>query len=112
MLKVEDNKIYITRGDTARFKIELTDEDGELYVPKENDHIYFRLKQYTDKPGILLEKEIDITTLSLSIEEADTINFSAGSYYYEVEVVSDDNYHFTAITKTLFKITTEIEDHA
>ena len=112
MLKVEDNKIYITRGDTARFKIELLDENGELYIPKETDHIYFRLKQYTDKPGVLLEKEIDVTTLNLAIEEEDTINLSAGSYYYEVEVVSDDNYHFTAITKTLFKITAEIEDHA
>lgn len=112
MLKVEDNKIYLTRGDTARFKIELTDENGELYVPKENDKIYFRVKQNVEKVGIILEKEIDITTLNLEINEEDTANLKEGSYYYEVEVVSEDNYHFTAITKTLFKLTVEIEDHA
>ena len=111
MLKVTGNKIQLTRGDTMILQINLKDETGEEYIPVETDKIYFRLKKQQTSKEILIEREIPYDTLILQLNEEDTEDFRFGTYYYEVELVTESNYHFTAIADTEFEITTELENH-
>lgn len=111
MLKVTGNKIQLTRGDTMMLEVHLKDESGEDYTPIETDKIYFRLKKNGTAKEVIIEKEIPYDTMILELEEADTENLKFTTYYYEVELVTEEDYHFTAIANTEFEITTELENH-
>lgn len=111
MVKLDGNKISMTRGDTVQFKVNLTNQYDEPYIPVSTDHIYFRVKQIPEKKGVTFEKEVNLEDMTITLEEEDTAELKEGTYYYEIELVSSNNFHFTAITKTPLKLTTEIEDH-
>ena len=111
MLIVSANKIQLTRGDTMILELTLNDESGEVYEPTETDKIYFRVKRNATAKDILIEKEIPYDTMLLQLNEADTKNLKFGVYYYEIELVTETDYHFTAIANTEFEITEELEGH-
>lgn len=111
MLEVSGNMIQLTRGDTMILSITLTDQDGVEYTPTETDKIYFRVKRNSTSKEVILEKEIPYDTLLLKLQEADTKDLKFGTYYYEIELVTEANDHFTVIANTEFEITTELESH-
>lgn len=111
MLKVLNNKIQLTRGDTMMLEVSLKNEKGEVYTPLSTDKIYFRVKKSSTAKDTLIEKEIPYDTMVLELEEVDTKDFRFGTYYYEVELVTEENHHYTAIANSEFEITTELESH-
>ena len=121
MLKITKNKIYLTRGDTAFIEVALTDQDGNPYIPTETDTVYFRLKQTAMSKVVLLEKIVErnvieegtssVVQLLLELQEDDTKDFKFTTYKYEVEVVTENDYHFTAIENVDFEIGPELELH-
>lgn len=111
MIKVTGNKISLTRGDTLILQVNLKDENGEYYIPVETDKIYFRLKKSSTAKDVLILKEIPYDTMILQIDAEETEDFRFGTYYYEIELVTEEDYHFTAIANTEFEITTELENH-
>ena len=111
MLKVTGNKIYLTRGDTAFLEISLTDENGDEYTPSESDKVMFRLKKTAMSKTVLIEKEIDTSTMILELEESDTKDLQFTTYVYEIEIVTGNEYHFTVIENTDFEIGPELELH-
>ena len=111
MLVVSANKIQLTRGDTMILEVTLRDEKGDVYTPLETDKIYFRLKRNATAKDTLIVKEIPYDTRILQLNENDTKDLKFGVYYYEIELVTNANYHFTAIANTEFEITEELESH-
>lgn len=111
MLVVSSNKIQLTRGDTMILELSLTDESGNDYTPVETDKIFFRVKRNATASEILIEKMIPYDTCIIQLDEGDTKNMKFGTYYYEVELVTNTNQHFTAIANTEFEITEELETH-
>lgn len=111
MLIVSANKIQLTRGDTMILELTLNDEKGDPYEPIATDKIYFRVKRNATAKDILIEKEVPYDTMILQLNEADTKNLKFGVYYYEIELVTETDYHFTAIANTEFEITEELEGH-
>lgn len=111
MLKISRNKITLTRGDTAYLKLSLTDENGNAYVPAENDTIYFRLKKSAFSNNLPFEKTANIDTLILELKPEDTAGLEFGSYRYEIELVTEEGEHFTIIENALIEITPELEYH-
>ena len=117
MLKVQKNKIYLTRGDSAFLTISLNDENGSLYELSEGDKIYFRLKKSSSSDNLLLEKEVNTQTLTLELFTLellpeDTEDLSSGLYCYEVELVTAENKHYTVIENSQFQIGAELEIHS
>lgn len=102
MLMITGNQIYLTRGDTMFVSLSLVNQDGTAYTPNEDDAIYFRLKKFATYPNLLIEKQIDISSMVLQLNNSDTQNLPFGDYRYEIEVITADNYHFTAIADELF----------
>ena len=110
MLDVQGNNIHLTRGDTMFLDIQLNTESGEAYALNEGDKVFFRVKRNASSKDILIQKEVT-HDLVLQLDEADTVNMNFGSYYYEVELVTEEGYHFTAIADAEFEITMELENH-
>ena len=108
MLDVQNEKIYLTRGDTAYLEIELITQMGESYTPVYGDKLFFRLKKSANKGSLLLEKEININTLTLELSPEDTANLEFGSYCYEVELVTALGQHFTVIENATFILGAEL----
>lgn len=111
MLVVTANKIQLTRGDTMILEVSLKDESGNAYIPVETDNLYFRVKRNASAKEVLIEKSIPIDTMILQLEEEDTDHLKFGSYVYEVELVTNENHHFTAIANKEFELTEELESH-
>ena len=109
MLKVKGNNLYLTRGDTAFLKIELTDNKGERYEMKDGDALYFRMKRSTTSRDILVEKQI--ADGALQINESDTKDLDFGMCRYEVELVMAEGHHYTVIENASFEIGPELENH-
>lgn len=108
MLDVQNEKVYLTRGDTAYLEIELITKSGENYTPAYGDKLYFRLKKSANKGSLLLEKEVNINTLTLELSPEDTADLDFGTYCYEVELVTALGQHFTVIENAAFILGAEL----
>ena len=92
--KIALNKIYMTKGDTARFNISLDDifEKEQPYELSEKDEVYFIV---THTPKILSVDNLDSNPscifykkgISIKIDPVDTEHLSEGIYYYQVRVI-------------------------
>lgn len=112
---IKKNTITLTRGDTLRVKIDLSNDDGP-YIPVEGDSIRFALKnktktadgtEYVDKEPLIL-KTIPIDTMILEIEPSDTKSLGFKEYVYDMEITFADGTVDTFITEASFTITGEI----
>ena len=92
MLKIEDNNIYLTRGDTAFIDILITDEDGQAYTMDADDRVIFTLRKLYDKGSVLLEKTSSTPEIGFSTN--DTKNLEFGDYKFDI-------YLFNSNTQTL-----------
>ena len=111
MLSITNNKIYLTRGDSAYIELRLQDESGSDYRPEAGDKIYFRIKKSIFGDAVLLVKEIDTETLALELLPEDTISLEFMTYRYEVELVTLQGKCFTVIANAEFQIGPELEVH-
>lgn len=109
MLEIKDNRVYLTRGDSASIIINLTDALGGIYTPIASDKLYFRLKKNIFGDSLILVKAFDIETQTLHLTPSDTKNLDFTSYRYEVELVTSDNQHYTVIEDAPFIIGAELE---
>lgn len=116
MLTIDENRIYLTRGDTAEIAVSLKKLDDTDYEMQTGDVLYFRMKKYAtkDPSEILIEKTADVLNneISFTIEPYDTESLAFGEYSYEVELVTGaEEQHYTVIADSEFVIGKEIENH-
>ena len=84
MFKIDNNTIYITRGDTAEFQPVVKD-----YEAKEGDMILFSVaKVYGTEP--VISKAIDAGN-AVTFAAEDTNSLSIGTYIYDLKLLSDDD---------------------
>lgn len=109
-VKVKRTTITMTRGDTLRLKIGITDKDGNEYIPVDGDKIRFALKRdYSDEKPLIL-KEIPNDTLILQLDPEDTKTLEQPSeYVYDIQITLNDGTVDTFIAKAGFKLTEEVE---
>lgn len=106
--KVDGDNISLTRGDTLILNIQIV-RNNEAYIPETGDTVRFALSK--DKSGNaepLILKEIDPSTLQLTINPEDTKSLSYGTYFYDVQLTTVDGYVDTFIGPAKFKITEEV----
>lgn len=110
MIKITNNKIEMTRGDSLVANVEIT-KDGEAYTPVEGDYIRFAMsKEYKgDKKYVLvLSREIPYDTLILELYPEDTGELAYGEYNYDIEITYSDGRVDTFISSTI-TLTKEVE---
>ena len=111
MWKVDRNNIItMTRGDTPTFGLNLTDSEGNPYVPSSGDYIRFALKKTASaSEEVLIQINVPTDTLILQFTQAATQSLEFGNYVYEISLNNDaDDYHDTFIANTPFIISEEL----
>ena len=105
---ISGTMITLTRGDTFKALITITDPEGNQYVPVDGDRIRFAMKvDYKDKFPLLV-KDIPVDTMILTIDSEDTKNLDFGRYVYDIELTKATGEVDTFITKATIKLTEEV----
>lgn len=107
MLYVDsDGSIRLTRGDTARLTIDIS--DGETrYVIQPGDILRFSVKKSTNDSVYIFQKELEGESL-LHIKPEDTRDLSYGKYCYDVELTTESGDVFTVIEPSSFEVMREV----
>lgn len=118
-VKIKDNEITMTRGDTMRTRVKVfrkVDDEKVPYIPTENDEIRFALKhptmnaartEYIDSEPLIL-RSIPVDTLILELIPSDTKSLGFGDYVYDIELTMEDGTVDTFIEKKKFTLTPEV----
>lgn len=111
MLNVDSktNVITLTRGDTARIQVNITDATGQPYVPQDGDVIRFALKKRYADDTPLINITIPNDTLLLEISPSDTKPLRFGTYKYDIQITMANGTVDTFIDRGQFVITEEVE---
>ena len=109
MQRISNNGITLTRGDTFRASLQITDTTGAPYIPADEDEIRFAMKEdYCDKnPAII--KIIPNDTLLLKLDPEDTKRLPVGQYVYDIQITFANGDVDTFINRASFKLTEEVD---
>ena len=111
MVKIQNNVITITRGDTLETPVLIEVLKGRDYVPAASDQIRFALKSaYTDAEPIII-KTIPNDTLILRLDASETKQLPAreNAYVYDVQLTTPDGWVDTFISRGSFYVTEEVD---
>ena len=97
MLKITENKVQLTRGDTAVLKVEVQKDDGSVYELKPTDTLVLTIKANTATKEIIIQKAAVDGVITISATETEQLAY--GYYYYDVErmVSCRPSYHRTRL---------------
>ena len=102
-----DNSIELTRGDTARLTVPLTDDSGAAYEMQSTDELVMTVKSSVNDDTPCFQK-IVVGSNEIHIKPSDTANLNFGKYVYDVELRISEDDVYTVIEKTMFKIREEV----
>ena len=102
--------IVVTKGDTVKMPIIVTNNDGSIYHVQKDDVINFGLKkEYTDAE-CLIEKTIDNNELMLVLSHEDTKKLEVGiGYKYDIQILRNEDEVHTFISG-MITVTNEVYD--
>ena len=102
--------IVVTKGDTVKMPIIVTNNDGSIYHVQKDDVINFGLKkEYTDAE-CLIEKTIDNDELMLVLSHEDTKKLEVGiGYKYDIQILRNKDEVHTFISG-MITVTNEVYD--
>jgi hypothetical protein len=106
LFKTAQNNIYMTRGDSAVFHLEILDSNGSLYEAPDGTSLLFTVKSDTETTAIILQKSV--IDGSITINPSDTSALDYGDYVYDVQMVLPDGYTSTIIPPSLFRLMQEV----
>lgn len=106
MLQVRNNAIYLTRGDTAKLSLTITDEEGKPYVIQDTDTVLFTIKRTTSDKDVVLQKRAVDSTIYITAAETEPLAY--GTYKYDVELRKDDGTVSTVIVPSPFVLCEEV----
>lgn len=107
---IKKNTITLTRGDTFKCQVALTDAEGNPYEPTEGDVIRFAVKRSCNDPDreLLINKEIDLETMILTLDPEDTKTMDFGEYVYDMQLTMNSGEVDTFITASPFILAEEV----
>ena len=109
MYTIKKTAITLTRGDTLKAQISITDKEGNPYEPKEGDTVRFAMKKEYSDEDVLIFKEIPMDTLILTLEPEDTKELDFGTYVYDIQLTTAAGEVDTFITKASLTLTEEVD---
>lgn len=108
MFEVSNNEIFLTRGDTGLFVLDIKNQDGELYTRDEGDVVVFTVKASPRDMLALIEKTVGADG-KVTINPADTARLNYGTYFYDIQLTrAEDDSVCTIIPPTPFNLTEEV----
>lgn len=109
MQKIDCKNIYLTKGDTFKAIVSMTDTSGNPYTPESGDVIRFAMKSsYFDK-RVLVEKTIPHDTMLLQLEPEDTKSLPIKKYVYDIQITYENGDVDTFIDRGILTLTEEVD---
>ncbi len=103
-----DGTIRLTRGDTARLAVEVTNEQtGEPYEIKRDDTVTLTVRRSESTTDILMQKVL-IGSGSFHIDPDDTKTINYGKYKYDIQINTASGDVYTVIPPSIFEIMGEV----
>lgn len=104
MLRVKNNMIELTRGDSAYLDIVIKNptNPNQIYNLRNGDTLVFELKRTVTSPVVILSKEFEDNVLN--IEPTDTVGLEIGDYSYKVILYFSNGEPNTVIEPSVFRI--------
>lgn len=84
MFKVINNKVYLTRGDSATLPLDVADKNGNAYAVQSDDAVVLTVKKTTADMAYLIQKRLNNGTFSFI--PTDTESWDYGDYVYDVQL--------------------------
>ena len=107
--RVKNTTIYLTRGDTFKALITISNPDGTIYTPQEGDEIRFAMKQDVEDEECLIIRDIPKESMLLILYPEDTKRLEYGTYVYDIQLTKANGDVDTFITASKLKLTYEVE---
>lgn len=108
---IKKNVITLTRGDTFKCQINLADSEGNPYEPEEGDVIRFAMKKSYSDPDYetLIEKEVPLDTMILTLDPEDTKKYEFGEYVYDIQLTNSSGEVDTFLPNGTLILTEEVK---
>lgn len=107
MLYIEsDNTIRLTRGDTARITIDITDSQGQQREILDTDVLIMSVKESINSSAYLFQKKVTGSN-TIHIKPEDTESLEFGKYKYDVQYVTGNDV-YTIVEPSRFEIMSEV----
>lgn len=104
----DDNTIRLTRGDTARISVPITNDlTGSTYEMEDSDKLTLSIKKKETDAQPLVQKVLTGSN-SFHILPSDTKDLQFGKYVYDVELTTEAGDVYTIIEPTTFEILKEV----
>ena len=87
MLKVVNNAIYLTRGDTAILQLSIKQDDGSDYAIADTDNVLFTIKKSTKEKTVILQKSVMDGKIKINPEETSSLEY--GTYFGGADIFLD-----------------------
>lgn len=110
MLVITNDEVILTRGDSADIIVNITDANGDIYTPADNDVIKFTLKKNCETSDIIIQKTLVNSVISL--QPADTEELAYGTYYFDVQLSTAAGDVYTVVSPHRFIIDKEVTFNA
>ena len=104
MLKVDGNRITVTRGDTLSLEITLTNPDGTPYEYESGDTIRFAISEGYESDinyHLIYEQSFSAETLTFSMPAEETKKLRYKTYNYDIELTHADGSVDTVISSQI-----------
>lgn len=105
MFRIENENIYITRGDSAGFSVKIYNGTEE-YTLQEGDLLTFTVRRNVYSPIKVIEKEL--TDAEIELAPADTNGLPFGNYVYDIQLTFANGDINTIIPPSLFQVMEEV----
>lgn len=108
MLEVIGNNISLTRGDTARLTVTITNicDDG-IYVPSPEDTFKLTVKETVYDSEFIFQK-VSTGNPTFKIDPSDTKQLDFRKYIYDIELETKDGDIYTVVPYSEFRILKEV----
>ena len=106
MLKITENLVKLTRGDTGTLKLAVKDAQDNDY-DFSSDTVVFTVKRYLTDAEPVISKKFD-SDGQIAFEADDTKNLEFGDYWYDVQITTESGDVCTVIEPSTFRIAPEV----
>lgn len=107
MLYIENNIVYLTRGDSASLVVTIKDLDGNDYTLQAGDELVFTMKQNCETAEIVITKDITADS-TITLQPSDTESLRYGDYVFDVQLTQAGGDVYTVIPPSIFRIAKEV----
>lgn len=104
-----NNKIELTKGDSATILVEVVDGNGAEYTIKDTDVVTMTVKSNENASTASILKTADSNHI-ITLLPADTSSLTSGLYVYDIQIRTAENNVYTIIPISAFQLNPEVSN--